>query len=90
MIKTLCMIIFFLIDNRTILDKLFYFPYEYSEDDRRKFAEKKYLELENLIKIVTDKIQSKLVITNFPAWPLTLKKNRSGSGSTTWLKTSLR
>ncbi len=58
-------IIFFLIDNRTILDKLFYFPYEYSEDDRRKFVEKKYLELENLIKIVTKKIQSKLVITNF-------------------------
>ncbi len=39
-------IIFFLIDNRTILDKLFYFPYEYSEDDRRKFTEEKYSDLE--------------------------------------------
>jgi len=58
-------IIFLLIDDRTILDKLFYFPYEYSEEDRRKFAEEKYYELENLIKIITEKIQSKLVITNF-------------------------
>jgi len=58
-------IIFFLIDNRTILDKLFYFPHEYSEDDRRKFAEEKYSELENLIKTITEKLQSKLVITNF-------------------------
>ena len=58
-------IIFFLIDNRTILDKLFYFPYEYSENDRREFVEEKYSELENLIKIVTEKLQSKLVITNF-------------------------
>jgi len=58
-------IIFFLIDNRTILDNLFYFPYEYSEEDRKKFAEEKYLEIENLIKTVTENIQSKLVITNF-------------------------
>jgi len=58
-------IIFFLIDNRTILDKLFYFPYEYSEDDRRKFTEEKYSELENLIKTITEKLQSKIIITNF-------------------------
>jgi len=58
-------IIFFLIDNRIILDNLFYFPYEYSEDDRRKFVEEKYSELENLIKTVTEKLHSKLVITNF-------------------------
>ncbi len=38
-------IIFLLIDNRTILDKLFYFPYEYSEDDRRKFVRKNILNL---------------------------------------------
>ena len=58
-------IIFFLIDNRTILDNLFYFPYEYSEDDRRKFVEEKYSELKNLIKTISKNLQSKLVITNF-------------------------
>lgn len=58
-------IIFFLIDNRTILDNLFYFPYEYSEEDRKKFVDEKYLELENLIKTISENLQSKLVITNF-------------------------
>lgn len=58
-------IIFFLIDNRTILDNLFYFPYEYSEEDRKKFVDEKYLEIENLIKTISENLQSKLVITNF-------------------------
>ena len=58
-------IIFFLIDNRIILDNLFYFPYEYSEEDRKKFIDEKYLELENLIKTISENLQSKLVITNF-------------------------
>lgn len=58
-------IIFFLIDNRTILDNLFYFPYEYSEEDRKKFVDEKYLELKNLIKTISENLQSKLVITNF-------------------------
>ncbi len=58
-------LVFILIDNRTILGDLFYFPYQYAEEDRRKFVDEKYSELENLIKIISKKIESKIVITNF-------------------------
>ena len=58
-------IIFLIIDNRTLLENLFYFPYEYSEDEKKKFIEEKYFELENLINIITKKIKSKIIITNF-------------------------
>jgi len=58
-------LIFFIVDNKTILDNLFYDPYECSNKERKKFVDKKYVELENLIKIITNKIQTKIVITNF-------------------------
>ena len=58
-------IIFLLIDTRTILEDSFYFSNIDYEDEKKKYAIKKFNEIKNLIEIVTKKIQSKIVITNF-------------------------
>jgi FkbH-like protein len=58
-------VIFLLIDNRTILEDLFYFSNINSEDEKKKYTNKKFNEIKNLIEIVVKKIQSKIVITNF-------------------------
>ena len=58
-------IIFLLIDNRTILEDLFYFPNINSEEEKEKYTNKKFSEINNLIQIVTKKIQSKVIIANF-------------------------
>lgn len=58
-------IIFLLIDSRTILGDLFYFSNINSEDEKKKFVDEKFNELNNLIETVTKKIQSKIVIANF-------------------------
>jgi len=58
-------IIFLLIDNRTILEDLFYFSNINSEDEKKKYVDEKFNELNNLIETVTKKIQSKIIITNF-------------------------
>jgi FkbH-like protein len=58
-------VIFLVIDSRTILEDLFYFPNINSEDEKKKYANKKFNEINNLIEIVTKKMQLKVVITNF-------------------------
>jgi len=58
-------VIFLLIDNRTILEDLFYFSNINFENEKKKYANKKFNEINNLIKIFTKKTQSKIVILNF-------------------------
>ena len=58
-------IIFLLIDSRIILEDSFYFSNINSEDEKKKFTSKKFDEINNLIKIISKKSQSKIVITNF-------------------------
>lgn len=58
-------ITFLIIDNRTILGDLFYFPYDYSEEEREKILNEKFSELKSLIDKIIQKTKSKLVITNF-------------------------
>ena len=58
-------ITFLIIDNRAILGDLFYFPYDYSEEERKRILDEKFLELKTLIDKITQKTKSKLVVTNF-------------------------
>jgi FkbH-like protein len=58
-------IIFLLIDNRTILEDLFYFSDINSKDEKKKYTNEKFNEINNLIEILTKKTQSKVVIMNF-------------------------
>ena len=56
---------FLLIDSRTILGDLFYYPYSMSKEERKKFVDKKIDEIQKLIQAFEKKTNSKLVITNF-------------------------
>ena len=58
-------IIFLLIDNRTILEKSFYFSNINSENEKKKYTDEKFNEINNLIKTFTKKSHSKIIITNF-------------------------
>ena len=58
-------IIFLLIDNRIILEDLFYFSDINSENRNKKFTEEKINEIKNLIQIFTQKNESKIVMANF-------------------------
>ena len=58
-------IIFLLIDNRTILENSFYFSNINSENEKKKYTNKKFNEINNLIKTFTKKSHSKIIITNF-------------------------
>ena len=58
-------ITFLIIDNRTILEEVFYFPYKYSEYDRKQIVEDKFIELKTLIERVIENTKSKLILTNF-------------------------
>ena len=58
-------LIFLIIDSRIILEDSFYFSNINSEDEKKKFTSKKFDEINNLIKIISKKSQSKIVITNF-------------------------
>ena len=55
---------FLILDNRTILEDFFYFPYDSDEESRKDFANKKIQELLNLIEIFSKNSSSKLIITN--------------------------
>ena len=55
---------FLILDSRSILGKLFYFPYSIPEVERKIFIEKRISEIASLIKSYTDKSKSKLIITN--------------------------
>ena len=58
-------IIFLLIDNRTILENLFYFSNINSENEKKKYTDEKFNEINNLIKTFTKKSHSKIIIANF-------------------------
>ena len=55
---------FLILDSRSILGKLFYFPYSISKVDRKILVEKRISEIGSLIKSYTNKSKSKLIITN--------------------------
>jgi len=56
---------FLILDTRSLLGDLWYFPYSIDVKQRKDFIEKKFEEIKNLIKIFTKKSKSKLVISNF-------------------------
>ena len=58
-------IIFLLIDNRVILEDLFYFSSPNDENKNREYVNKKFNEIDNLVTVYAKKNQSKIVITNF-------------------------
>jgi FkbH-like protein len=58
-------IIFLLIDNRTILENLFYFSNINSKIKNKKFLEEKFNHITNLINIIIEKTKSKIIIMNF-------------------------
>lgn len=57
-------ITFLLLDTRSILGDLFYYPYSLTAKERKDFIENKTKELLNLVEIFTSISKSKLVITN--------------------------
>ena len=56
---------FLLIDSRTILGDLFYYPYSISKNERKKFVDKTIDEIQKLIHVFDKKTNSKLVLNNF-------------------------
>ena len=58
-------IIFLLIDNRSILENSFYFSNINSENEKKKYTDEKFNEINNLIKTFTKKSHSKIIIANF-------------------------
>ena len=58
-------ITFLIIDNRTILGDLFYYPYSISDKERREKVGEKFEELKNLIELFQKKSNKKLIICNF-------------------------
>jgi len=58
-------ITFLILDTRSILEDLWYFPYSINEKQRQNFVEKKFKEIKNLITIFIKNSNSKLIISNF-------------------------
>ena len=58
-------IIFLLIDSRSILENSFYFSNINSENEKKKYTDEKFNEINNLIKTFTKKSHSKIIIANF-------------------------
>ena len=58
-------ICFLILDTRTILENLFYLPYDVCESDRKKFVNNKFKELSTLIKFFIGQSNSKLIVSNF-------------------------
>jgi len=56
---------FLILDTRSILEDLWYFPYSIDEKQRQNFIEKKFKEIQNLITIFLKNSNSKLIISNF-------------------------
>jgi len=56
---------FLILDTRSILEDLWYFPYSIDEKQRQNFIKKKFKEIENLITIFIKNSNSKLIISNF-------------------------
>jgi FkbH-like protein len=58
-------ITFLILDTRSILEDLWYFPYSIDEKQRQNFVEKKSKDIENLITIFLKNSNSKLILSNF-------------------------
>ena len=58
-------ITFLIIDIRRVLGEYFYYPYNISNNERKKIVNEKINELKNLIKTFENNLNSKLVIANF-------------------------
>ncbi len=57
-------ITFLILDTRSILGKLYHFPYTIQDTERKQFIQNRISEIEDLIKSFTEKSKSKLIITN--------------------------
>jgi FkbH-like protein len=57
-------ITFLIIDSRTILGDLFYYPYSVSEEERKEIIKNSSNELNNLLQKFIEKSNSKLIVTN--------------------------
>ena len=58
-------ITFLILDTRSILGDLWYNPYSLDDKQRKNFIEKKFKEIQNLIKIFSKNSNSKFIISNF-------------------------
>ena len=58
-------ITFLLLDIRTILGDVYYFPYNLSEEERKTIVKEKFLEIKTLIDCFKKYSKSKLILTNF-------------------------
>ena len=58
-------ITFVILDTRSILEDLWYYPYSVDESQRKDFISQKFEEIKNLIEIFVKNSKSKLVISNF-------------------------
>lgn len=59
-------VVFLILDTRSVLGDLFYFPYSISETDRKNTIRNKIQSITTLIQSFTTKSNSKLIITNLP------------------------
>jgi len=57
-------VVFFILDNRTILGEPYHLPHSLSDENKRNFIHSKLEEINNIIKIFTSSSKSKLVISN--------------------------
>ena len=58
-------ITFLLLDIRTILGETYFFPYNFSEQERKRIIKEKFLEIKKLIDCFKKNSKSKLILTNF-------------------------
>ena len=58
-------ICFLILDAQTILENLFYFPYDITETERKEFVDKKFKEISALMHTFLQQSQSKLIFSNF-------------------------
>lgn len=57
-------IVFLILDTRSVLGDLFYFPYSISDTERKKITNDKVHNVIDLVKSFTSKTKAKLVVTN--------------------------
>jgi len=58
-------IVFLILDTRSILGDLWYSPYSFDEKQRKHFIEKKFEEIQTLIKLFSNNSKSKFIVSNF-------------------------
>ncbi|MBI2653875.1 HAD-IIIC family phosphatase [Candidatus Woesearchaeota archaeon] len=58
-------IIFILLDGEQLFSDFYYFPYRMSEEQRKQFIENQFKEIKNLISILKENTNAKIVINSF-------------------------